>query len=59
MRKTVIPAAAACMNCCCLDDHLRDQIAPKSQRHGNSAGWCTGRGMVTLREDGFKKSPRA
>jgi type II secretory ATPase GspE/PulE/Tfp pilus assembly ATPase PilB-like protein len=37
-----------------LDDHLRDQIA----RNPNVTEFhrmCTGRGMVTLREDGFKK----
>ncbi len=38
----------------CLDDHLRDAIA----RNPNVTEFrrvCAGRGMVTLREDGFKK----
>jgi type IV pilus assembly protein PilB len=37
-----------------LDDHLRDQIA-RSPNVTEFRRMCVGRGMVTLREDGFKK----
>ena len=37
-----------------LDDHLRDQIA-RNPNVTEFRRMCTGRGMVTLREDGFKK----
>lgn len=37
-----------------LDDHLRDQIA-RNPNVTEFRHMCTGRGMVTLREDGFKK----
>ncbi|MEE8148567.1 MAG: ATPase, T2SS/T4P/T4SS family [Longimicrobiales bacterium] len=37
-----------------LDDHLRDAVA-RSPNVTEFRRVCTGRGMVTLREDGFKK----
>jgi type IV pilus assembly protein PilB len=37
-----------------LDDHLRDQIA-RNPNVTEFRRMCVGRGMVTLREDGFKK----
>jgi type IV pilus assembly protein PilB len=53
-RKTGYSGRSGLYELLVLDDHLRDQIA----RNPNVTEFrrtCTGRGMVTLREDGFKK----
>ena len=53
-RKTGYTGRSGLYELLVLDDFLRDQIA----RNPNVTEFrrtCTGRGMVTLREDGFKK----
>ncbi len=53
-RKTGYSGRAGLFELLVLDDHLRDQIA-RSPNVTEFRRLCTGRGMVTLREDGFKK----
>jgi type II secretory ATPase GspE/PulE/Tfp pilus assembly ATPase PilB-like protein len=53
-RKTGYSGRAGLYELLVLDDHLRDQIA-RSPNVTEFRRLCTGRGMVTLREDGFKK----
>jgi type II secretory ATPase GspE/PulE/Tfp pilus assembly ATPase PilB-like protein len=48
------PGRAGLYELLVLDDYLRDQIA-RSPNVTEFRRLCTGRGMVTLREDGFKK----
>jgi type IV pilus assembly protein PilB len=53
-RKTGYSGRAGVYELLVLDDHLRDQIA-RNPNVTEFRRMCTGRGMVTLREDGFKK----
>jgi type IV pilus assembly protein PilB len=53
-RKTGYSGRAGLFELLVLDDYLRDQIA-RSPNVTEFRRLCTGRGMVTLREDGFKK----
>jgi type II secretory ATPase GspE/PulE/Tfp pilus assembly ATPase PilB-like protein len=53
-RKTGYSGRAGLYELLILDDHLRDQIA-RNPNVTEFRRMCTGRGMVTLREDGFKK----
>jgi type IV pilus assembly protein PilB len=53
-RKTGYSGRAGLYELLVLDDYLRDQIA-RSPNVTEFRRLCTGRGMVTLREDGFKK----
>ena len=53
-RKTGYAGRSGLYEMLVLDDHLRDQIA-RNPNVTEFRRMCTGRGMVTLREDGFKK----
>jgi type IV pilus assembly protein PilB len=53
-RKTGYSGRAGLFELLVLDDYLRDQIA-RSPNVTEFRRLCTGRGMVSLREDGFKK----
>jgi len=53
-RKTGYSGRAGLYELLVLDDHLRDAIA-RNPNVTEFRRMCTGRGMVTLREDGFKK----